>query len=70
MARPRNHFAVKTQQCILYVAVYAVIIDLHVTVKYMIYGAAEQCFHSRFMSPATMHIIRTTGCPIRYRTRQ
>jgi len=60
MARPRNHFAVETQQCILYVALSADIIDLHVTVKYTIYGVAKQCFHCRFMSPATMHIIRNS----------
>jgi hypothetical protein len=58
MARPRNHSAVETQQCILYVAVSAVIIDLHATVKYTISRAVKQCFHCRFMSPATMHIIR------------
>ena len=33
MARPRNHFAVEIQHCILYVAVSAALVDLHVTVK-------------------------------------
>jgi hypothetical protein len=60
MARPRNHFAVETQQCILYIPVSVVVIDLHVTVKYTINSAAKQCFHCRFMSPAIMHIICTT----------
>lgn len=60
MGLPRNHFAVETQQSVLYVAVSAVIIDLHATVNYRIHSAAKQCFHCRFMSPATMHIIRTS----------
>ena len=60
MARPRNHFAVETQQCILYVAVSAVIIELHVTLKHTIYSAAKQCFYSRFISLATINIIRAS----------
>jgi hypothetical protein len=55
MARPRNHFPVETQQCILYVAVSAFVIDLHVTVKYTIYSAAKQCFHSKFVTGNDAH---------------
>ena len=57
VTRLRNRFAVETQHCNLWVAgvvvVVVVIVDLHVTVKYMskaILNVTQQWFYGKFVT--------------------
>jgi len=37
-----------------------IVVELHITDNYIKLIVAQQCFHGKFMSPATMQIIHTS----------